>query len=407
MMAGIAAPGFQPGVVSLLVGGMLYEGFKKVEISRSVREMAGQFSLEVSEKWTGGNNGPASLMGWRIRPGDPCTVLYSGFPVITGYVDTYCPKYDATSHDVSIQGRSKTQDLVDSSADPDVENGEMRDVGLDQIANKLAAKHGVGVKVEARLKGRFDVARVQPGETKHEMLERYARPGAVLLTDDELGNLRLLHVTGGAGSGALIEGVNILEGSATLRADNRYSDYEAKGQDHGSDQKYGREVSEIAARTTDAAVRRYRPLVVRNETKTSKENAQDRCDWEATSRAGESTRAEVTVLDWVFNGKLWMPGDTPMLISPMLAINRVMAVESLVMTQDEGGTLTKLSLVPPEALKPGPGEGGGSGSGGAGSGGSAGGAAAPASDPAWTNVKPAAAPIPYSGGSRSSIIGSH
>lgn len=400
MMSGLAAPGFQPGIVSLLVGGMLYEGFKKVQISRSVREMAGQFSLEVSEKWTGGNNGPASLMGWRIRPGDPCTVLYSGFPVITGYVDTYCPKYDSTSHDVSIQGRSKTQDIVDSSADPDVENGEMRDVGLDQIANKLAKPHGVAVKIQAKLKGKFDVARVQPGETKHEMLERYARPGAVLLTDDELGNLRLLHVMAGAG-GALIEGVNILEASATLRADNRYSDYETKGQDHGNDRRWGREVAEIAAKAKDGAVKRYRPHVIRNETKTSKQNAQDRCDWEATSRAGESTRADVTVLDWVFGGKLWMPGDTPMLISPMLAINRVMAVESLVMTQDENGTVTKLSLVPPEALNPSTGGGASGSGGGAGSGGAA------ASDPIYTDVKPAAAAIPWSGAPRTSIIGAH
>lgn len=406
MMLGSAAPGFQPGVVSLLVGGMLYEGWKKVEVTRSVREMGGQFALEVSEKWTGGNGGPASLMGWRIRPGDPCTVLYSGFPVITGYVDTYCPKYDADSHDVTIQGRSKTQDLVDSSADhPDVENGEMRDVGLDQMARKLAAKHGIGVKVEAQLKGKFDVARVQPGETKHEMLERYARPGAVLLTDDELGNLRLLHVIGG-GMFSLIEGVNILEASATLRADNRYSDYAAKGQDHGNDNRYGREVAEIAATAKDAAVKRYRNLTVRNETKTSKQNAKDRCDWECTSRGGESTRADVTVVDWVHAGGLWMPGQVGILVSPMLAINRDMAVESLTMTQDENGTLTKLSLVPPEALNPS--SGGGAGAGGAGSGGGSGsgGASAPASDPIYSNVKPAVGSVPWSN-PNTSIIGAH
>lgn len=384
MMAGIAPPGFQPGIVSLLVGGMLYEGWEKVEVSRSVKEMAGQFCLDVSERWAGSSGGPASLMGWRIRPGDPCTVLYSGFPVVTGYVDTYCPHYDDKSHQVKIQGRSKTQDLVDSSADPDVENGEMRNVGIDQIARKLAAKHGIGVKVQAKLKGRFDVARVQPGETKHEMLERYARPGAVLLTDDEMGDLRLLHVDGSAGLGALIEGVNILEASATLRADNRYSDYFAKGQDQGNDQRYGRQVSEVAAKASDPAVKRYRPHTVINETKTSKEHAKSRCDWECSSRGGESTKADVTVVDWLFAGKLWMPGDLVMLVSPMLAINRLMAVESLRMSQDDHeGTLTRLSLVPPESLKP-PGSGaGGSSSGGAGSGGGGTQNAA-----VWSNVGP-------------------
>mgnify|MGYP002620413032 CR=1 FL=1 len=396
MMSGFAVPGYRPGVVSLLVGGMLYEGWKKVEITRSVREMAGSFTLEVSERWAPGMNGPSTLMGFqRIREGDPCTVLYSGLPVITGYVDAYLPKYTATSHDVTIQGRSKTADLVDSSADPDVENGEMREVGVDQIARKLAAKHGIDVKVDAQLRGTFDVARVQPGETKHEMLERYARPGAVLLTDDALGNLRLLHVNG-SGAFSLIEGVNIHEASATLRADNRYSDYEAKGQDHGNDQRFGREVSEITAKAKDGAIKRYRPFVVLNETKTSKQNAQDRCDWEATSRAGESTRAEVTVIDWVHDGKLWMPGDVGPLMSPMLAINRDMAIETTNLSQDESGTFARLSLTPPEALNPAAAGASGGGA-NAGSGGAAGSGEAPASDPAWTATKPTSGAIPWSG----------
>jgi len=373
-----ALPGFRPQTVSLLVGGMLYEGWKKVEVSRSIKEMAGEFSLEVSERFSGGRDGPAVLMGWRIRPGDPCIVLYAGVPVITGYVDVYSPDYDARKHEVKIQGRSKTADLVDSSAESDVPNGEMRNVGLDQLARKLAGAHGIGVKVEAQIKERFDFVRAHPGETKHEMLERYARPGAVALTDDQFGNLRLMHALGGGGF-ALIEGVNILEASATLRADNRYSDYEVKGQDRGSDQQFGKTVAEIKARVTDGAVKRYRPFVVGNETKTTKSHARNRADWECASRAGESTRAEVTVLDWLVGGAgpLWMPGMVGMLVSPMLAISRPMAVEAVRHSQDEGGTVTQVTLVPPEALKP----GGGGASGGSGS------------DSAWLDTKPTTAAV--------------
>lgn len=361
-----AVPGYRPGVVSLLVGGMLYEDFKQVSVSRSVKEMAGSFSLDVSERWTGGRDGPSSLLGWRIRPGDPCTVLYAGIPVITGHVDTYEPKYDATSHDVKIQGRSKTADLVDSSADPDVPGGEMREVKLDQIARKLAQPHGIGVKIEADVAERFDVARVTPGETKHKMLERYARPGAVALTDDAEGNLRLLHAQAGAPVAILTEGVNILKASATLRADNRYSDYEVKGQNHGSDEKWGQQVSEIRATSKDAAVKRYRPLTMINETKTTPKNAKGRCDWESSARSGESTRAKVSVVDWVAGGgRLWTPGDRVLLVSPMLAIHEVMTIESVNFQQsDSNGTTTDLSLIPVEGLNPKAASGGAGGSGG-------------------------------------------
>lgn len=363
----------KPGIVTLLVNGWLYEGWTSVEVSRSIREMAGQFTLKVSERWTGGHDGPATLMSWRIRPGDACTLRYDGMPVITGYVDAYNPHYNATSHDVTIQGRSKTGDLCDCSAEADLPKGELRNQKLDQIARRLTQPYGIGVKVDADVAENFDPVRSQLGETVHEMLERYARPGAVALTDDEKGNLRLVHVKGGGAVASLIEGVNILEANATLRADNRHSKYQVKGQDHGTNQEYGRPVAQRNSRAEDSYVKRHRPLHLVNETKTTRKHAKDRASWEAASRAGESVRAEVKVVDWrTPGGKLWMPGDIVALISPMLAIERELAVESCRYKQDEGGTITTLSLVPPEALNPKSGKGGG----------------AQNTDRAWTDTKP-------------------
>lgn len=385
-----AVPGFRPGTVSLLINGMLYEGWEEVEISRSVKEMAGQFSLDVSERWGGGGNGPAALLGWRITEGDACQVLYAGVPAVTGYVDVYQPHYTATSHSVKIQGRSKTQDIVDSSAETDVENGEMREVDLAQMARKVAKPHGIEVVVDAAME-RFDVARVYPGETKHQFLERYGRPSGVAMTDDALGRLRLLQVKSSAPVSTLTEGVNILEGSATHRADKRHSHYQVKGQNHGSDDEFGAPVAEVMAEAKDEAVKRYRPYVIINETKTRKKDAQGRCDWEAATRGGESTKAEIEVVDWFCApGKLWTPGDQVMVVSPMLRLNRVLAIESIRLKQGKNGTKASLSLVPVEALNPKTkgGKGGGAGAGGDEFSGSPSG-----NDLAWLNVKPEKAAV--------------
>ncbi len=386
MMGSFALPGFRPGTVSLIVNGMIYEGWITAEVSRSVREMAGQFNFEVSERWSGGNDRPASLQGWRIREGDPCVVAYAGVPVVTGYVDTYCPRYDADSHAVRIQGRSKTADMVDSAAEPDVPTGEMRKVTLDQIANKIAKPHGIKVKVDADIADPFDVIRALPGETKHEMLERYARHRAVAMTDDTDGSLRLLQVQDGAPVATLIEGVNILEASATLRADNRYSDYEVKGQDHGDDNSWGQEKSEISSKVKDGAIKRYRPFTLVDDVKTAKIGARKRCEWECASRSGESTKAQVKIVDWFRSpGQLWMPGDRALVVSPMLAINRVLAVENVSHHQsDRGGTTTDLSLVPVEALNP---------KAGGGSGGASGGLTGQNNDARWNSSKPTAAVV--------------
>lgn len=381
--------------VTLLVNGMLYEGWTSVEVSRSIKEMAGQFTLHVSERWTGGENGPAAPLTYQIRPGDRCVVAYMGRPVLTGYVDAYNPRYAAKSHDVTIQGRSKTGDLCDCTAEQDVKNGEMKKSTVEQAARKIAGKYGIGVVNQAEQET-FDVMRVRPGETVHEFLERYARPGAVALTDDERGNLRLVHVQGGGGGVSLTEGVNILEASAMLRADKRHSKYDGKGQDRGTDREYGKPVAQRKATVSDGAVKRYRPFTLLNETKTTKRNAKQRLAWEAAQRAGESVKVECKVVGWLNGemtgqmgtGKLWMPGDKVMLVSPMLAVNRVLAVQAVKHKLDKGGTKTSLSLVPPEALNP---KGGGKG-GGSGGGGSGGGAPKSGNDNGWFHVKPEGAP---------------
>jgi len=334
--------------VQLLVNGMLYEGWKSVQIQRSVKQMAGQFTLVVSERWTAGQGGPPSLLSWRIRPGDACTLLYYGVPAVTGYVDAYNPGYDANSHNVTIQGRSKTGDLADCSSER--ETGEWNDADVPQIATDLAFKFGVGVKVDGFPGSPFAKAAIEQGERVQETVERYARQRGLWPTDDARGDLVLKQVTGGAAF-ALVEGVNILKAQATLRADRRHSKITVKGQRPGTDAEYGPDAAEVYAEASDPAVKRYRPLVIIGERATDKETAQDRADQEGAARAGESVKATVTVQDWwQAPGQLWTPGDVGTLTAPMLAINKAMAIESVNLTLDDKGTVAELSLVGPEAL---------------------------------------------------------
>lgn len=353
--------GASPGVVRLLVGGMLYEGFEEVSVSRSLKEMAGQFHLVVAQETSPGRDGPSMLLKRPIREGDPCQIFYGSVLVLTGYVDVVNPDYDKKSHKVSIQGRSKTGDLCDSSVDDEIPGGEMRNVDLKQVADKATKRFGVKTKLEAKLKGPFDQVRNLPGERVHRFLERYARPGGVALTDDQMGDLRLFQAENGAPVTALIEGVNIEKASATLRSDRRHSEVHAKGQDVGTDQEYGKKVAQRRARALDPAVKRHRPLTIVNETKSRQQDVQNRADWEAANRAGESVSASVEVLDWCFApGALWMPGLNVRLTSPMLYINRVLTVMTVSLSQKRaGGTMASLTLQPPEACNPTAGGGGG------------------------------------------------
>lgn len=368
--------GINDDVVRIVVGGVLYEGFDDVEIRRSLREMAGEFTIHVTQETSPGMDGPSLLLSRAVKEQDPIQVFYGGVLVLTGYVDAVQPRYSKTHHMVTLQGKSKTGDLADCSVDDEIEGGEMRDVDFGQVARKVTRNFGIGVEVEADVSRRLDLVRAIPGETAHRFLERYARLG-VALTDNPKGDLRLFQAKDGGPVASLVEGVNIVEGSAMLRADNRHSKYTVKGQDHGTDQEHGAKVAQRRAEARDGSVRRHRPLSLLNESKSMRRNARGRAAWEAAKRAGESLRAECKVVGWCYApGQLWLPGRNVSLQSPMLYVNRVLTIENTVLTQSRTrGTIASLSMVPPEAVSP--------------KGTKAkGGAASDGNDQAWDNTAP-------------------
>jgi len=355
--------------IILKINGVPHEGFTSVEVTRSVSDMAGVCTATLSDKWS---SGYPNWGNWDVLPGMPVQVFYGPLLVLTGLIDNVNPSYDAENHGIQITSRSKTKDPVDSSAE--MPNGEMENVTLDQIAGELLRPYGMTPRIEAEMGEPFSRAAVIDGETVQETLERYARQRGVLVTDDAEGNPRLVQVKNQAPTFALTEGINILAGSSTLTEDKRHSEYKTTGQDAGTDQKHGRDVSEVEAKTTDPAIGRHRPLQLLPETAANDITAQQRTDWEAAYRGGESVQASITAPAWgPTAARLYTPGEICMLTAPLLKVNRPLALQSVRHSEtNEGGTVTECTLVPVEALNPKAGEK----------------PAAGQSAPAWTETRP-------------------
>lgn len=367
-----------PGV-ALRINGADYTGWTEVTVNRSMGEAASSFSLELTEI----AEGLASFSAWRIRPGDACEVYYGPTLVLTGYVNVWSPTFDATSHRISAQGRSKTQDLVDSSATHP--GGELRDYRIDAILRTFADEHGVEVVVGANVGRKFDVVRILQGETRFEVVERLARQRGLLLTDDAEGRAVLTRADQMAAAVAsLVEGVNIKAGGATFRDDQRHSEYTVKGQRPGTEAAYGHEAAARRAEVSDENVKRFRPLIVLAEGAADPETMVERADWEATRRAGEAVSAQISVVGWEYApGSLWTPGEAVAVTSPALNLDRTMVINSASYRQGAAGTTTDLELVTPESLSPDPMAEGGSGPAGSGSVGSG-----QAAEDIWTTTKP-------------------
>lgn len=372
--------------ITLLVDGKEYGGWISVRISRAIDRMASDFDISVTEKW----DGRKEL--WQIQPFTPCQVLIGGEPVLTGYVDGYFPAYEAHSHQVRINGRSKTQDIIDCT--PDLPGGQFSGYTLEQIARAVAAPFGIEVVVQTAAGATFPDATIQRHETGFQFLERLARLRSILLCDDELGRLVLTTAGSERTSGALRHGENILRASAHLSGAARFSVYRVKtsmgvqavnhdikstntpepsqpepaesaAAYHARVDAYADEhdAPQTQATTTtrgiayDHGVPRFRPHTIIGESGLDAAGAQRRADWQARHNLARGTSISVDVKGFRQpNGKLWRINQLCPVKSPWLQIDTELLIAAVSYEKDTRGSITRMTLGPVDGYQPDPGQ---------------------------------------------------
>ena len=273
--------------------------------------------------------------------------------IINGYIDVHSASIDHSSHTVTVSGRSRTGDLVDCSAVHTP--GNFKDQTLLNIANALTAPYSVpcvlGDSVGALpVISKFEL---NNGESVFEAIERAARKQQVMVTDNADGQL----VLDQAGTSAYSFPLSGWE-SASFTADysRRHSVYIAKAQQHGHNFADPLEAARVPGTVTDPAITRYRPLIVRPEGTTNRQDAAKRIQWQANRDIGESLRLIATMTGFTDqNGDLWQKNRLISVYNEVLNIDHQLLIESVRFSQNEqSGTTTELSLVHPGAYAPEP-----------------------------------------------------
>lgn len=331
------------GQVILTVNGASYGGWTEVEINRGIEQIAGTFSLGLTERWADQDE------PWPIIPGDKCTVAIDGEVVITGYVDDVLPSFDANQHAVTIVGRDKTSDLVDCSAI--AKSGSWAGRTLLQIAQDLCAPFGVSVSAETDYGTAFQRSALQEGETVFEALERAARMRGVLLISDAQGGMVITRAGSERIATALTQGENVLSGRGTFSLRDRFSEIICKGQSFGIDESTPEHNAQPSGPAADTNVPRYRPLIIVAEDVADSKGMKDRAIWETAVRMGRSARPEITVQGWRHADGLWLPNRLVAVQCPWLQTERDMLIVNVSYLLDDGGTRTVLELCRQEGFE--------------------------------------------------------
>lgn len=327
---------------SLNIAGKRYEGWTSLRITRSIESVCGEFSFEiVAREYT-------DALRWPLRTGESCAVEVDGETIITGYIDAINPQIDGTGYGIALSGRDRAGDLVDCSAIAKPGNWTQR--SIEAIAAELAQPFGI--KIVARVDTGEKVKRfaLQQGETVYAAIERLARYRGLLAVSNAAGEVELIRPGEGANVAELVEGKNIIGGSATHDARDRFSDYIVKGQASGDDNANGKAVAAVKAEARDPALGRYRPLLVIGEDQSTTASLRKRAAWEASTRAAKAQRATLSVQGWrTPGGELWRPNQRVGVTSPFLLIEGTMLITEVSLAKDDAGTVTDITVTPPEA----------------------------------------------------------
>lgn len=267
--------------------------------------------------------------------------------ILTGNVEKRSPQISASEKELTISGRSKTGDFVDSTHEHPT--GELRKKKPDAMISEVAEPFGITVESDAELDER-ELSRLRPGETAFAFSERIARAAGVTITDTPEGNLRIQGEPKKQHAGAIIYGASwpaIKDASAVFDDSKRFSEYKVKAQ---APDGYAPDVLEIEESAKDSGIRRKRLRVITPPEQLTKAEARKRAKYHRDRAAGRGVSAQVTLVGWRDQaGKLWQPGWLVPVEIADLGLSQLMMIESATFSQSGAETECSLSLVDPRA----------------------------------------------------------
>ena len=339
-------------VVTLKVGGRLFDAWTAVSVSKGIRDVSGAFGLDYAER--------TSEAGERriIRQGEACQVLIGDALIITGWIDASNPRFDPLDRSLRVEGRDKACDLVDCSAMN--RPGVWKNRTLIQIADDLVKPFGLTIEARASVGAPFKSFALQQGESVWEAMERLARFRGLLAVSTAAGGVAFIKPGQRRAGFTLRQGDNLIGASGSDDGRDRFSAYLIKGQSAGDDDVNGAAAAGPKAEAADVGVTRHRPLMIMAEEQATLASLKTRAAWEASTRAAAGKSYDLTVQGWRDpSGAVWQADLLVPVVAPWIDVEGDLLIADVTFSLDEdGGSITTLNCAPPDAFQPEPPEAG-------------------------------------------------
>jgi prophage tail gpP-like protein len=319
-------------------------GWQEVRLTVGIERVPPDFQVTYTEKISDGTTSVA-------QEGQACTVSIGSDKIITGYVDRVKERISGDTHEFTMSGRGRTQDLVDCAAV--WQGATFQNVTALDMASKLAAPYGITVVTQESDLKRLPFFMVNIGETAYGVIDRVCKLSGVLAFENPDGSLLLTRVGTMQAASGFQQGRNVQQASYEGSMDQRFSVYTVV---YAGNQLLGDEgVTPLTTYSfTDSGVPRFRQKYIElltNDAGTAFAKAQ--AMWEMNRRIGRSQVVQVTADSWRDEGgALWTPNTLAPVDVPSVKVSRTQLLigEVTFARGLAGGTTAELTLMPPQAF---------------------------------------------------------
>lgn len=284
----------------LAVDGVQYENFLSASCELRLDALSSVFTFTASSP----GKQPLPFKG-----GEACEVYVAGEKVLTGNIEVVDVNYDGQRHVITVSGRDKTADLLDSTIDV-IDDIRGEGLTLKQLIQKVIAQLGLDIQVIDQVKpapynAAEDLAAPEAGDNAFDFIEKYSRKRQVLLTSDADGNVVIAKNSGVRAPGGVqhiigAEDNNVISSSFSYDTTGRYNVYKlASGLNPVALNLTGdTDLASVVSQSGgifDSEIRTGRQLILISENPFSDGSCEDRAKWEADIRRARGLVYSATV----------------------------------------------------------------------------------------------------------------
>lgn len=332
--------------IRLQVNGVEYGDFIAATVEIRLDALSNTFSFNAVSS----NKKPLPFKG-----GELCRIMVNNQPVLNGYIEIVSGSYSADSHEIAVQGRDKTGDLLDSTL------GSISDlkspITLKAVIERIVSEIGANIKVIDNVnpdpfKFFVDIQAPEPGDNAFQFLETLARKRQVLLTSNADGDIVITRAAGidkGAKLQNIInaEGNNILSASYDYDTTGRYNYYAALSSLNPLYTTTPGGLVNQSSFDVDEDIRSGRVLTFVPESTMSAADCEKRATWEANIRKARGRVYSCVVQGFEYTqGQLWDVNQVVTVADDFAEIYAKMLINSVTYGFDvDNGSTTTLSIV--------------------------------------------------------------